>query len=166
MTAVKKNLNIQELASDNACFDLQFRKDSRKERLNSPTYYRWKVQFIMTGPKEDKKVMEKIKKELGCGNVNVVKNQARFSVQNISEISETIVPFFKKHRLSGNKQKDFELWQRAVSVIYKNKGIYISKWQKSDLVSLMHIHTSIAKYKQKHREPKWLDMAKTLSQKS
>lgn len=160
---IKNSFQLAKLASENACFDLQFRKDVRKERLNSPTYYRWKVQFIITGPKENIKIIERIKKELNCGNVHVIKNQARFSVQNINEIENSVIPFFIKNKLSGNKKKDFELWQKAASIIVKNKGVYISKWEKSDLLSLMHIHTSIAKYKHNHREPKWIDMAKILS---
>ena len=92
----KNNLSVVKLANENACFDLQFRKDIRKERLDSPTYYRWKVQFIMTRPKENKKTLENIKKELNCGNVHTVKNQARFSVQNINEIENEVIPFFQK----------------------------------------------------------------------
>lgn len=160
---VKNNLGIVKLADENACFDLQFRKDVRKERTNSPTYYRWKIQFIITGPKDNLKIMNQIKKELNCGNVHLIKNQSRFSVQNINEINNCVIPYFKKNKLSGNKKKDFELWQKAAEIVYKNKGIYISKWKKSDLISLMHIHKSIAKYKNNSRKPKWIDMAETLS---
>src|SRR3989344_1878260 len=125
METKKNNFNIATIASNDACFDLQFRKDIRRERTNSPIYYRWKVQFIITGPKKDAKLMEKIKKEISCGNVNIIKNQARFSVQKISDIIENVVPFFKKNRLLGKKQRDFELWQRAANIIYNNKGKHI-----------------------------------------
>jgi len=113
---MKNNSQITKLANENACFDLQFRKDVRKERTNSPTYYRWKIQFIITGPKDNLKVMKNIKKELSCGNIHLVKNQARFSVQNINEIENSVIPFFRKNKLSGNKKKDFELWQKAVEI--------------------------------------------------
>src|SRR3989344_271297 len=160
---MKNNSQITKLANENACFDLQFRKDVRKERTNSPTYYRWKIQFIITGPKDNVKVMKNIKKELSCGNIHLVKNQARFSVQNINEIENSVIPFFRKNKLSGNKKKDFELWQKAVEIVYRNKGVYISKWKKQDLVSLMHIHKSIGKYKNNSRKPKWIEIAEILS---
>ena len=160
---MKHYQSLATLANENACFDLQFRKDMRKERLNAPTYYRWKVQFIITGPKENLKVMKQIQKELQCGNIHVVKNQSRFSVQNLDEINNAVIPFFRKNTLSGNKKKDFELWRKAADIIYKNKGVYISKWEKQDLTSLMHIHTSIAKYKSAHRQPKWIEMAQLLT---
>jgi len=74
---MKNNFDITTLASNDACFDLQFRKDTRRERTNAPTYYRWKAQFVITGSKDSKKLLEKVAKELGCGKVSVSKNQAR-----------------------------------------------------------------------------------------
>ena len=158
-----KKINITSLTSDNGCFDLQFRKDTRHERINSPTYYRWKAQFIITCPKFEAKIMEKVKKELGCGKIHIIKNQARFSVQKIDEITKYIIPFFKKNPLSGNKKKDFELWNKAVGIIHQNKGKYIGQWKKSDLFSLLEIQKSKTKYKIFSREPKWVDMAQTIA---
>jgi len=162
MTA-KENFNIVTLVNNDGCFDLQFRKDQRHDRTNSPTYYRWKAQFVVTAPKLDVKILEKIKNELDCGQVCVSKDQARFSVQKINDITETIVPFFKKNILADKKKKDFELWAKAVEIIQKNKGKALSAWKKNELNSLIEIHKSSAKYKNNPREPKWLDMAKTLS---
>jgi len=161
--ATKKTLNIAALVNEEGCFDLQFRKDTRHERTNSPTYYRWKAQFIVTAPKDNAKVLEKIKKEMGCGEVTISKDQARFSVQKISDIAETVVPFFKKNTLADKKKKDFELWAKGVEVIQRNKGKYLATWKKNDLCTLIEIHKSSAKYKNRPREPKWLEMAKVLS---
>lgn len=160
---MKINLDIAKLASDSACFDLQFRKDVRRERTNSPTYYRWKVQFVITGPKEKAKLLEKVKKEIGCGRVHVAKNQARFSVQNVGHISGFVVPFFNKNKLYGNKKKDFELWQKAVDIICKNKDKHLAEWNKGELLSLVHIHKSSSKYKNNPREPKWIEMAQSIT---
>ncbi len=160
---VKEIFNIANLVNNDGCFDLQFRKDTRHERTNSPTYYRWKAQFIVTAPKGDIKVLEKIKKELGCGKVTASGAQARFSVQNIGEISETVVPFFRKNCLSDKKKKDFELWIKAVEIIGRNKGKALTSWKKNDLCSLFEIHKSSAKYKNNPRKSKWLEMAKALT---
>ena len=158
-----KKFDLVDLVNCDGCFDLQFRKDTRHERTNSPTYYRWKTQFIVTGPKEDLKILEKIKKEMGCGEVSISKDQARYSVQKISDISETVVPFFRKNHLADKKKKDFELWAKAVEILQKNKGKPLSDWKKSELNSLIEIHKSSAKYKNRPRTSKWLDMAKTIS---
>lgn len=158
-----KFFNIVSLVNSDGCFDLQFRKDTRHERTNSPTYYRWKAQFIVTSGKDDMPVLQKIKKEMGCGEVSVSKDQARFSVQKISDIAETVVPFFRKNKLADKKKKDFELWAKAVEIIQKNKGKPLAEWKKNELNSLIQIQKSSSKYKKTSREPKWLDMAKTLS---
>lgn len=159
----KKDIDITDLVNCDGCFDLQFRRDTRHERTNSPTYYRWKIQFIVTGPKENIKILNLLKDKIGCGNVHIVGQQARFSVQNIGEINDIIIPFFRKNQLADKKKKDFELWQKAVSIIVKNKGKYLTTWKKNDLLSLIEIQKSSAKYKKQQKQPKWLQMAQTLS---
>lgn len=159
----KEKFDIVDLANNYGCFDLQFRKDTRYERTNSPTYYRWKAQFIVTAPKNNFKILEKIKKIIGCGEVHISNNQARFSVQKIGDIAENVIPFFRKNSLSGNKKKDFELWSKAIEIIYRNKGKHLTLWKKNELNQLIEIQKSSAKYKNKPRQAKWLDMAKSLT---
>lgn len=159
----KKDFNIVELANNDACFDLQFRKDTRHERTNSPTYYRWKLQFVITGPRESVKIMQKVKKEMGYGDVYSTSGQARFSIQKIDDLHDGVVPYFTKNKLSANKKRDFELWKKAVEIIYKNKGIYLTKWAKNDLKHLIEIHKTRAKYKQNPRSAKWMEMAQNFA---
>ncbi|MEI7425139.1 MAG: LAGLIDADG family homing endonuclease, partial [Candidatus Staskawiczbacteria bacterium] len=139
-----KSFNISNIVNNDGCFDLQFRKDTRHERTNAPTYYRWKAQFVVTGSKDNVKILEKIKKEMGCGEITISKDQARFSVQKINDISEIVVPFFRKNPLADKKKKDFELWAKGVEVIKKNKGKYLATWKKNDLCTLIEIHKSTA----------------------
>lgn len=162
----KKDIDIVSLVSNDGCFDLQFRKDIRHERTNSPTYYRWKAQFVVTGPKSNAKILERIKDKMGCGEICVTKDQARFSVQKIDDIAGTVVPFFRKNTLAEKKKKDFELWAKGVEVIHRNKGKYLSAWKKHDILQLIEIQKSSAKYKNRPRQPKWLEMAKALSKTS
>ncbi len=159
----KEEFHIPTIVNNDGCFDLQFRKDTRHERTGSPTYYRWKTQFIVTASKDDVKILKKIKKELGCGEVSTSKDQARFSVQKIDDISSTVVPFFKKNTLADKKKKDFELWVKAVEILQRNKGKNLADWKKNEVNSLIEIHKSSAKYKNNPRTPKWLDMAKAFS---
>ncbi len=160
---VKETFNIASLVNNDGCFDLQFRKDIRRERTGSPTYYRWKAQFVVTNPKENVKILEKIKREMHCGKITISKDQARFSVQKIGDIAQTVVPFFRRNHLADKKKKDFELWCKGVEIIQKNKGKPITTWKKNELCSLIEIHKSSAKYKNKPRKPKWIDMAKAFS---
>lgn len=158
---VNEKLYIATLANNDGCFDLQFRKDTRHERTGSPTYYRWKAQFIITVPKANLKTLKKVSGVLSCGKIHITKDQARFSVQSIGEISDHVIPFFNRNPLSGKKKKDFELWKKAVQIIHHNKGKYIKNWEKNDLLSLIEIHKSSVKYKQNPRNPKWITMARS-----
>lgn len=160
---MKEKFNITKLVNDDGCFDLQFRKDIRHERTNSPTYYRWKAQFIVTAQKEQVNILEKCKKVIGCGNVSTTKNQARYSVQKIDDIIAFIIPFFEKNKLDGNKKKDFELWQKSANIVFKNKGKHLAQWEKNDLLKLIEIHKSSAKYKNNPRAPKWIEIAQTFT---
>lgn len=178
----KEKNNIIEILEQNCCFDLQFRQDIRHERTGSPTYYRWKIQFVVTLSKEKVKDLKKIKNILNCGNITTNKNQARLSVQKQEDINNFIIPYFKKNKITENKKKDqstqnlsarpntynnkcsvFELWQKAVKIIYENKGKYISKWKNNDLLCLIEIHKTISKYKNHPRQAKWIEMAKSIT---
>ncbi len=159
----KEKFNIPTIVNNDGCFDLQFRKDTRHERTNSPTYYRWKTQFVVTANKNEIKTLQKIKKILGCGEISVSKDQARFSVQKIADVAQIIVPFFKKNVLANKKKSDFNLWTKAVEILYKNKGKNLAEWKKNEVCMLMEIHKSSAKYKNNPRTPKWLEMAKAFS---
>jgi len=161
----KNNINvlITTLVNKEGCFDLQFRRDTKHERTNVPTYYRWKIQFIVTGPKDKQKLFEKVKNTIGCGEVCITKDQARYSVQKIDDVNNIIVPFFRKNQLADKKKKDFELWRKAVDIIYKNKGKYLTKWKRNDLISLIEIQKSAAKYKNKTKQPKWIEMAQAVA---
>ena len=160
----QQKFDIIALINDKGCFDLQFRKDTRHERTGSPTYYRWKLQFVVTMPKENAAVLERVKKELGAGTISTIKEQARFSVQDIDEINDVVVPYFSENKLMENKKKDFDLWQKAVAIIYNNKGKKIAGWEKTDLVKLLDIHKEMMKFKERPRKQKWLEIAQTLAQ--
>lgn len=159
----KEIFSVANITNNDGCFDLQFRKDTRHERTNSPTYYRWKAQFVITTLAGNVKIMEKIGKELNCGAVSISRDQARFSVQKIDDIVEVVIPYFRKNALAGNKKQDFNLWAKAVEIIYQNKGKQLVDWRKSDLAQLIEIQKTSAKYKTKSRQPKWLDMAQALA---
>jgi hypothetical protein len=161
--AEDKKFNIIALVNQDGCFDLQFRKDARHERTNTPTYYRWKMQFIVTSSKTQIKTLEKIKEIIGCGKINISGNQARYSVQKIDEISTMIIPFFRKNALADKKKKNFELWQRAALIIQKNKGKSLLKWKRNEFLQLIELQKSSLKYKENSREPKWIKYAQDLA---
>jgi hypothetical protein len=159
------------------CFDLQFRKDVRHERLNKPVYYGWRYQFVIVVRNDDEELLRKIKNTLNCGSINFARgDQARYSVQDIENLYNIIIPFFRKYPLSGKKKKDFELWAEAIEIIYRNKrnttnvkkgfrGFIKNNWSKEDFLRLIEIQRLMQKYKSKRPQGyKWLSIAESIAE--
>lgn len=58
----------------------------------------------------------------GCGSLNVIKKSGivNFSVRNLADITEKIIPFFEEHNIQGVKAKDFNDFKEA-SILMKSK---------------------------------------------
>ena len=147
-----------------ACFDLQFRKDVKHNRPKNPTYYRWKAQFVILLNKEETELLKKIKTGLGCGRIHLSKDKARYSVQNIDNLYNIIIPLFKQYQLPENKKKDFGLWSKALKIIYRNKGKSLLKWKKKDFQRLIELQKLAQRYKEKSRSSKWISIAESLAE--
>lgn len=108
------------------CFALTFRKDVQYNISNNKPreYYYWGVQFAIVLRSDDIHILKLIKKELGCGSITFTsKNeQARYSVQNAKDLTEKIIPFFKKYKLRAKKAVDFNLWVQAVKILDKHRN--------------------------------------------
>src|SRR3989339_284663 len=81
----------------------------------------------------------------------------------ITSPKEKIIPYFRKNQLSGKKKGDFNLWQKAVEIIYLNKGKSLLNWKRNEFLQLLEIHKSAIKYKEKPRQSKWIEDATNLS---
>src|SRR4030066_166495 len=157
-------MNISKIVNETGCFDLQFRRDIRHKRTNSPTYYCWKAQFVITGSVDKEDLLRKIKEALDCGRLHYITGtQLRYSVQKIEELHDKIIPFFKQHSLSDNKKKDFELWAGAIDILFQNKGKALSHWPKDLFNQLITIQKACQQYKsKKNRIPKWIPVAEAV----
>ena len=151
------------------CFALKFRRDVRHDRKNKPVYFYWDIEFAIVLRADDLDLLKKIQLSLGCGKISVSKrDQARYSVNKITDLSNKIVPFIERHRLHGKKRFDFELWKEAVLIFRNNqriglnrkkgeKGFHKTNWNHRDLQRLIEIHKEMANYKSKSsKEWKWL----------
>jgi hypothetical protein len=58
----------------------------------------------------------------GCGSLNIVEKSGiiRFSVRNLSDITDKIIPFFEEYNIQGVKAKDFNDFKEA-SILMKSK---------------------------------------------
>ena len=157
-------MNITKIVDEIGCFDLQFRRDVKRKRTNSPTYYCWKAQFVIVGSIDKEDLLKKVKDVFECGRLHYITGtQLRYSVQNIDELYNKIVQFFEKYPLSGHKKKDFELWSEAIGILYQNKGKALSQWPKDLFKRLITIQKTAQQYKsKKNRIPKWIPVAEAV----
>ncbi len=157
-------MNITKVVNEIGCFDLQFRRDVKNKRANSPVYYGWKAQFVIVAKVDKEDLLKQICNMLNCGRIHYITGtRLRYSVQDIKSLNDVIVPFFRTNPLSGNKKKDFELWAEAIGIIYQNKGKSLNQWPRDSFLRLIDIQKLTQQYKtKKTQNSKWLSIAESL----
>ncbi len=75
---------------------------------DSPTILR--LRFQITQSRRDAKLMRSFIQYFGCGNYYSYSKDGcgNFMVQKLSDITEKIIPFYKKNPILGVKSLDFE----------------------------------------------------------
>ncbi len=161
---------ISGFVDGEGCFALKYRREIKLNRKNKPVYFYWDVEFAILLRGDDIDILHAIKKTLGCGKISMSKRgDARYAVNNISELSNIIVPFFSKYQLRAKKKYDFMLWKEAVEIFQRNQrkkinsepgkdGFQKTNWNPGDLKRLLAIHEEMAKYRKNtdKRPWKWL----------
>ena len=101
---------------------------------NSPFYLggaRVSLNFHIKMNEKDKDLLQKVKNTLECGNVYFQKEQRenhaqcyRYTIGSHRDITEKIVPFFKKHHLqSASKQKSFKAFCEISEIVKVKKHL-------------------------------------------
>lgn len=101
------------------------------------THGRSDAMFRIILREDDKKILEEIRNNLGCGKLfyrdmadksnwnplyqsKNMRNQWVFKVQNTYDLIERIIPLFDKYPLRAKKKKQYEKWKKQV----------IEKWER------------------------------------
>ena len=81
--------------------------------------YRIEIGFRITQHSRDAQLMESFIDYFNCGKVRKDGRNSvlYFTVSNLTDNLEKIIPFFQKHRIIGVKYKDFEDWCKAAEII-------------------------------------------------
>ena len=166
---------VAGLTAGEGCFDLQFHRDVRRERKNSPIYYSWKVQFVINLKDKDLELIQKLPGVFQCGTVHTPIDYARFSVQDIENLYHIVLPFFRKYPPYGNKQKDFALWAETVEILYANKfipkttkgkrGFAKKIWKQAPFRRILELHKLMQPYKSTRPQGyKWIQEAERFAE--
>jgi hypothetical protein len=67
-----------------------------------------KLIFKLTQHVRDEELMRSLIDYLGCGNVSIYKEAVDYLVTKFSDLTDKVIPFFKKYPILGVKSKDFE----------------------------------------------------------
>ena len=70
--------------------------------------YTVELNFKVTQGSRDAELMIIVNEYLGCGNVTKKGTCVDFRVSKFADIVEKIIPLFKKFRIRGVKERDFE----------------------------------------------------------
>ncbi len=92
---------------------------------------RVELKFNLKLIEKDKDILYKLKQFFGCGSVYFQKdtrpnhqNCYRYEVYRRDDLVDTIIPFFKKHKLwFVSKRKDFQTFCRIMKMIVKNEHL-------------------------------------------
>ena len=106
-------------ASAESCFLVNIKKSSS----NSCGYQVWLI-FTLTQHKRDEKLMKSFESYLGCGILETTSREVvNLNVRKLSDILTLIIPFFKEHRILGEKAKDFEDWCKVANLMSEGKHL-------------------------------------------
>lgn len=96
---------------------------------NKTTKFGWQVfpEFVVTQGEKSKKSLNIIENFFKCGKIYVNKrydnhneNIYRYCVRSKKELTEIIIPFFKKNQLKTAKIEDFNFFAKIVEMMNRN----------------------------------------------
>jgi len=140
------------------CFSLIFRKDTKLRESILKSYFSWKSKYVICLRADDVGILEQIKDAFGCGKINMLNttHSVSYSVCDLNDQFNIIVPFFKKHTLIGKKAEDFKLWSQAVEILFNENRVPMHQRDQNKLLALKNIHSLMGQFKSRGRGAKWL----------
>lgn len=102
------------------CFSIKFKRN-KKMKLGWSVYLTFEIHLH----KKDKKLLETIQEFFGgVGTIYVGSDKSYlYSVGSLSEIIDTILPFFDKYPLLSKKYIDYELFKQAALIMQKKEHL-------------------------------------------
>ena len=107
------------------CFSVSFLR-------NTTSKSGWQIfpEFVVTQGAKSLPALKIFRTYFKCGKIyenkrydNHREHLYRYCVRSISELEQSIVPFFRTHSLKTNKQKDFLLFARIIMMMSKQKHL-------------------------------------------
>lgn len=101
---------------------------------NQTTKLGWQIfpEFVITQGEKSLSAIEEIQRYFKCGKIyvnrrkdNHKENLYRYCVRSVDDLSEIMIPFFKKNKLRTAKAQDFKRFCKIIEQIKKQKHLSI-----------------------------------------
>ncbi len=100
--------------SGEGCFFIQISK-SKTHKLGISVA----LNFFVVQNIRDSYLLASFAQIFGCGSLNIVEKSGivNFSVRNLSDITDKIIPFFEEYNIQGVKAKEFNDFKEASNLM-------------------------------------------------
>ena len=107
-------------ASGEGCFQITLIKTTSNQ-----SGYWVQLSFQLSQHTRDIELIDSIKEYLDCGQTTVYDNHnyIRYTVSNIPDIMEKVIPFFDKYLIVGVKSQDYEDFKQVVLMVKDKKHL-------------------------------------------
>ena len=100
------------LVDGEGCFSVTFNRHKNNRLLEV------RLLFEIELREDDKEILERVRETLGCGNIYYLNYERykkwrphyKYKVSNLRDITQKIIPFFKKYPLQAKKKHSFTLF--------------------------------------------------------
>lgn len=109
---------LDGLVDGEGCFSVTFNRH-KNNRIEV------RLIFEIELREDDKEILERVKKTLGCGNIYYLnyerykkwKPHYKYKVSNLKDIVQKVIPFFNKYPLQAKKKKSFKVFSKAADLM-------------------------------------------------
>ena len=89
-----------------------------------------KLVFQLVQHSRDEQLMKRFIIYFNCGNTYRVGNIINYKVTTLCDITQNIIPFFKKHPIKGVKSQDFDDWCKVADMMKEKKHLTVDGLEK------------------------------------
>jgi len=116
---------ISGFVDGEGCFSVTFNK--KKDMIRPEVRLIFEIELR----EDDLEILRRIKNTLGCGNIYHLRYlryskwipHYKYKVSNIKDISEKVIPFFRKYPLQAKKKYSFERFYKVSQLVLKKKHL-------------------------------------------
>ncbi len=136
---------IVGLVDGEGCFSVTFNKHKNNRLLEV------RLIFEIELREDDLEILERIKETFSCGNIYYLNYERykkwrphyKYKVSNLTDISQKIIPFFKKYQLQAKKKHSFTLFCKVAELLLQKRHLTIDGIEEIKLLKEDFIRDSL-----------------------